>query len=121
MLCQAVRERDFTLVGDVALDLSAHGMLLRTSRRVLTGEPVIVSFFEPHAARWYDLEATVARVVHGRRATDAERCVALEFHGLDDRARARLRAAVAARPESPTREGGFTARRARASRVRAAS
>lgn len=96
--CQAVRERDFTLLGEVALDLSADGMLLRTSGRVLTGEPVIVSFFEPYAAQWFDVQATVARVVHRRRAGDAERCVGLRFDSLAPAERTRLRDALGARP-----------------------
>ena len=97
MLCQAVRERDFKLIGEVALDLSADGMLVRTALRVLTGEEILVSFFEPHDAVWYDLSATVARVVHARRTSDAERCVALEFHAMTVAQRRRLKAAVAAR------------------------
>jgi hypothetical protein len=113
MLCQSVRERDFTLLGEVALDLSAHGMRLRSTRRVLTGELVLVSFFEPHAARWFDVSATVARVVHGRRAGDDERSVALEFHGLAAADRARLAAAVAARPDLPHGQGNAGSRRPR--------
>jgi hypothetical protein len=97
MLCQAVRERDFTLLGEVALDLSPDGMLLRSSGRVLTGEPVIVSFFEPHVGRWFDVQASVARVVHARRPTDSGRCVALQFDAIPDADRLGLFDALHAR------------------------
>jgi hypothetical protein len=103
MICQAVRERDFTLIGEVALDLSIDGMLVRTKKDVLTGENVIVSFFEPHTATWFDLEATIARVIHARRIGDVERCVALSFHGISAADRERLERALAHRPGSASR------------------
>ncbi len=82
--CQAVRERDFRLVGDFGLDLSPDGMLLATNERMLTGEDVIVSFQIPTTREWFDAEATVARVVHGRRRGDARRAVGLSFHRVSD-------------------------------------
>ncbi len=42
--CQVVRERDFRLVADRALDLSTDGMLVPLDLPVLTGEPLLVSF-----------------------------------------------------------------------------
>jgi len=68
--CQVVRERDFKLLSEHAIDLSAEGMLVLTDERVLTGEEVIVSFRVPTLRAWFDAEALVARVVHGRRPTD---------------------------------------------------
>jgi hypothetical protein len=103
MICQAVRERDFTLLGEVALDLSPDGMVVRTTRHVLTGENVIVSFFEPHTATWFDLEATIARVIHARRVGDVERCVALSFHSMSVEVRGQLAAALAHRPSVASR------------------
>ncbi len=97
MPIQAVRERDFTLIGNVAVDLSSDGIKVRVHRPVLTGEMVLVSFFEPEAARWFDVEATVARVIHARRQGENDRCVALEFHSLSARDRATLRAALSRR------------------------
>lgn len=87
MLCEAVRERDFSSLGSTVLDLSSTGMLLRSTAKVLTGDAVIVSFFEPLSARWFDVEATVARVVHARRTGDLERAVGLHFGAMsgDDR------------------------------------
>ena len=81
--CQVVRERDFRLVSELALDLSTQGMLVSTNLRVLTGEELLVSFRPPRSDRWLDVSATVARVVHGRRPGDRGRCLGLSFHGLD--------------------------------------
>jgi hypothetical protein len=82
--CQVVRERDFRLVADLALDLSTEGMLVSTQERVLTGEELLVSFRPPRSRRWVDLQATVARVVHGRRPSDRGRCLGLSFHGVGE-------------------------------------
>lgn len=82
--CQVVREHDFRLVGDLALDLSTHGMLVRAcpSRRVLTGEEVIVSFKPPRSNEWFDAQGIVARVVHGRRPGDYGLSFGVEFYGM---------------------------------------
>ena len=90
MGCQVVRERDFRLVSSVAFDLSTDGALVLTGERVLTGEPLIVSFRAPKTNAWFDLEATVARVVHGRRDGDRGRCLGLTFHSLAESDRYRL-------------------------------
>jgi c-di-GMP-binding flagellar brake protein YcgR len=85
--CQVVRERDFRLVSDLALDLSTEGMLVSTEQRVLTGEELLVSFRPPRSDRWLDVQATVARVVHGRRPSDRGRCLGLVFQGVDPASR----------------------------------
>lgn len=85
--CQVVRERDFRLVADLALDLSTEGMLVSTEQRVLTGEELLVSFRPPRSNRWLDVQATVARVVHGRRPSDRGRCLGLVFHSVDPSSR----------------------------------
>jgi hypothetical protein len=77
--CQVVRERDFKLVGSRGLDLSPFGMLVFAQETVLTGEPLFVAFRLPRSAWWFDAQATVARVVHGRRPGDAGRCLGLAF------------------------------------------
>ncbi len=81
--CQVVRDHDFRLVGDLALDLSTKGMLVRARSRVLTGEELIVAFRPPRSNQWIDAEATVARVVHGRRPGDTGLSFGIEFHGMD--------------------------------------
>jgi hypothetical protein len=78
-----VRERDFKLVGTRILDLSASGMLLETELTILTGEELLVSLKSPRADRWYDCNATVARVLHGRRRRDRRRAVGIAFDRLD--------------------------------------
>jgi PilZ domain len=81
--CQVVRERDFRLVGSRGIDLSPKGMLVLTQEPILTGEPLFVSFRLPQGLYWFDSQATVARVVHGRRPGDVARCFGVEFETLD--------------------------------------
>ena len=81
--CQVVRERDFKMVGGLALDLSPEGMLAVSCERVLTGEPVIVSFLAPRLGMRFDAEATISRVVHGRRDGDGVPCFGIAFHNTD--------------------------------------
>jgi c-di-GMP-binding flagellar brake protein YcgR len=110
--CQIVRERDFRLVGDRALDLSTAGMLVATDMRVLTGEELIVSFCAPRSKRWFDLSATVARVVHGRRPGDDGRRLGLSFHGVDEGSRRALFDQLSAvPPASRSRRGARHHRR----------
>ncbi len=82
--CQVVRERDFKLLGRSAIDVSTRGMLVETDTAVLTGEDVLVAFKSPRSRTWFDCQATVARVVHGRRPYDRGRFLGLEFETLDD-------------------------------------
>ncbi|MBX3222190.1 MAG: PilZ domain-containing protein [Labilithrix sp.] len=86
--CQAVREHDFRLIADRTLDISIEGLLLPLRTRVLTGETLIVSFAIP--GMWIDAEATVARVVHGRRPGDDGLAVGVIFDWLAPSARAAL-------------------------------
>ncbi|HEY3820736.1 MAG TPA: PilZ domain-containing protein [Polyangiaceae bacterium] len=106
--CQVVRERDFRLLGSRAVDLSPMGMQVMAQERVLTGEPVIVSFRLPLSLgsyRWFDTEATVARVVHGRRPGDVGRCFGLSFETLEAGVSAFLRRALrGVPPPLPMRE-----------------
>jgi hypothetical protein len=92
--CQVVRERDFRLVGERTLDVSTDGMLVASDVPVLTGEAVIVTFCEPRTGQWFDAEATVARVTHGRRAGEHGRCIGLRFERVDAVARADLAVAL---------------------------
>jgi PilZ domain-containing protein len=81
--CQVVRTSDFRLVGTRILDLSATGMLLETQLPVLTGEELVISFKSPAEDRWFDCEASVARVVHGRRRGDKGRALGISFDAID--------------------------------------
>ncbi len=78
-----VRVRDFRLVGERIVDLSARGMLVETDLPILTGEEVLVTFKSPTADRWYDCDGVVARVLHGRRRDDRCRGLGIAFDGLD--------------------------------------
>jgi hypothetical protein len=82
--CQVVREHDFRLVGELALDLSERGMLVQTRERVLTGEEVVVCFKPPTSNRFVDAVGHVARVLHGRRPGDRGRCIGIELYGMDE-------------------------------------
>lgn len=101
MLCQVVRERDFRLVADRVENLSTWGMLVSPAEAVLTGERVFVSFQLPGSQRWIDTQATVTRIVHGRRPTEDQRMLGLEFDALGSYDRYRLRRALLGRPVAP--------------------
>lgn len=79
--CQVVRERDFSLVSEHAIDVSPDGMLVATDVGDLEpGENVFVTFRATALDIWFDAEAKVRRIVRGRRAGD--RGVGLEFSNL---------------------------------------
>ncbi len=105
--CQVVRERDFRLIARRTLDLSASGMLVAADTEVLTGEPLIVSFRAPRSEHWIDAEATVARVIHGRRPGERGRALGIELRAMDRGSatalKAALRRAPPTRPRRPAR------------------
>lgn len=92
--CQVVRERDFSLIGERAVDLSPHGMLLCASGGAKVGEDLIVTFRVPGTKVWVDTTATVVRVVHGRRPGDRAPALGLSFHGLTGEEDRLVRAAL---------------------------
>ncbi len=83
LTCQVVREKDFTLVSDQAVDLSPDGMLVLSDRDLSPGENVFVTFRATSLGLWFDTEARVARVVNGRRRGDRGRAIGLSFSTLD--------------------------------------
>jgi hypothetical protein len=99
--CSVVRERDFRLVADGILNLSSTGMLAGPADPVLTGERLIVSFRVPRENVWIDAEATVARVVHGRRAGEHQRALGIEFENLSEAGRKVLELSLAPLPPAP--------------------
>lgn len=81
--CHVVRERDFTLVSEQAVDVSPDGMLVTSELADLEpGERVFVTFRATHLDLWFDTEASVARIVRGRRDGDRERGIGLRFSTL---------------------------------------
>ena len=99
--CQVVRERDFHLLADRTMDLSASGALVGPADPALTGERILVSFRIPRSTVWIDAEATVTRVVHGRRPGEFSRSLALEFDDLGVLQRFMLKDALRTVPPSP--------------------
>ncbi len=99
--CQVVRERDFTLIADRVVDLSSSGALVGPADPALTGERILVSFRIPRSTVWVDADATVSRVVHGRRPGEFSRALAIEFDGLDAQPRFMLEQALRVVPPAP--------------------
>jgi hypothetical protein len=99
-----VRERDFRVVARQVLDLSPAGMLVVAERPVLTGELVVLTLRVPMVSlAWFDAEAVVARVVHGRRPEDRGRALGLSFVWTDPAGLAALERQLAwFRPARPT-------------------
>ena len=103
--CQAVRERDFKLIADRTLDISVDGLLLplQHEEQVLTGETLILSF--PIPGMWIDAEASVTRVVHGRRPGDEGPACGVLFDVISPSARAALAGFLHGKPPPLPRRG----------------
>src|SRR6188768_563866 len=99
--CQVVRERDFRLVADRIVNLSETGLVVSPADPALTGERLLVSFRIPHSGHWVDAEATVARVVHGRRPGEHTRGLALELENVEDIPKMILGRALGRCPPAP--------------------
>lgn len=82
MTCQVVRERDFKLVSEQAIDVSPDGMQVLTDAELRPGENLIVSFRATETGIWFDTEAEVARVIHGRRPGDRGKAIGVRFSTL---------------------------------------
>ncbi len=83
LTCQVVRERDFRLIADQAVDLSPDGMLVSSDHELEVGEGLIVSFKATQLGLWFDTDACVARVIKGRRPGDRGPGIGLSFSSLD--------------------------------------
>jgi hypothetical protein len=70
---------------------------------VVTGEPVIVSFQLPGLRDYIDVEAVVARVVHGRRPGEVRRELGLEIVQISGFSRTLLSAYIRRLPPIPPR------------------
>lgn len=103
--CQAVRERDFKLIADRTLDISVDGLLLpmEDDERVVTGDSLILSF--PIPGMWIDAEATVTRIVHGRRPGDEGAACGVLFDVISPSARAALAGFLHGKPPPLPRRG----------------
>lgn len=100
-----VRRRDGRLVGDRTMDLSPQGMLLCSDERIPTGSELLVSFQATDLSLWFDAQATVRRVVEGRRPGDGGRAIGLHFESFPAVSRLILRGHLCkATPVFPQRE-----------------
>jgi len=99
--CQVVRERDFRLVADRLHDVSLTGLCVTPAEPVMTGDRLIVSFRLPNSDTWVDAEATVARVIHGRRPGEHTRALGLVFEVIDEDAHLALARKLLERPLAP--------------------
>jgi hypothetical protein len=106
MKCHVVREDDFKLVGERAIDLSPNGMLAVVRRPVAIGASVIVSFRATDLGLWFDTDAKVTRLVRGRRPGDPKgHAIGLEFGSLEAVSRLILRGYLRRfRPPVPKRD-----------------
>ncbi len=112
--CQVVTQEAFRLVGDVALDLSLTGILVRCSGDISSGDAslgdtslgdhVYVSLPILGGSAWLDTEGEVRRMVHGRRGPDRGLCAGIAFTSLQLAEYSLLRAGLSQLPPPvPTR------------------
>jgi hypothetical protein len=80
--CRVRRVETSRLVGDRTLDLSPTGMLVMSDEGIAEGSQLTVSFMTTELPIWFDTEATVTRIVQGRRPGDVGRALGLRFDSL---------------------------------------
>jgi hypothetical protein len=88
------------LIGDRTLDLSPQGMLLMSDEFVDEGHQLLVSFMATELPIWFDTQATVTRIVQGRRPGDVGRAIGLRFDTLPAVSRLLLRGHLRKHPEA---------------------
>jgi hypothetical protein len=80
--CRVRRVETSRLVGDRTLDLSPQGMLVMSDEGIVEGSQLLVSFMATELPIWFDTQATVTRIVQGRRPGDVGRALGLRFDSL---------------------------------------
>ena len=98
---QVVRMRDFRLVADRIENVSLGGLLVGPSDEIELAEPLLISFKLPDSDYWIDIDATVSRVIHGRRPTDRARSFGVYFKGINTNQILALRKQLQHSPPSP--------------------
>ena len=99
--CRVRRVETSRLVGDRTLDLSPQGMLLMSDEGLVEGSQLLVSFMATELPIWFDTEATVTRIVQGRRPGDLGRALGLRFDSLPAVSRLILRGHLRRHPAAP--------------------
>jgi hypothetical protein len=80
--CRVRRLESLRLVADRTLDLSPQGMLVMSDENMDEGARLMVSFQATEFPIWFDTQATVTRVIEGRRPGDVGRGLGLRFDTL---------------------------------------
>ena len=81
--CRVVRSLDAQLLGTQTLDLSPDGMLVPCDAGAEIGDACLVTFTFTDLSIRFAAEATIARVLQGRRPGDPGRAVGLRFQNFD--------------------------------------
>jgi hypothetical protein len=98
---EIVRMHDFRLLSDSIENLSMEGALAGPSMPATPGEKLLVSFRVPRTDQWMDVDATVVRVVGGRRVGDHGRQLGLKFDPLSIQQRQWLQYVLHHAPPAP--------------------
>ncbi len=102
--CQIVRHADTQVFPECTTDLSEAGMFVRSDAGLVLGDTLTVSFQTGDLGIWVDAQATVVRLVQGRRREDRGVGFGLRFDALDPIKRLVVRGALRkARPPLPQR------------------
>jgi hypothetical protein len=80
--CRVVVPYGKAIIADTSYDLSPEGMLVRAIEPLSVGDEVEVAFRATDLGIWFDTEAHIARIVHGRRPGDHGKCYGLRFDSL---------------------------------------
>ncbi len=99
--CRVRRVETSRLVGDRTLDLSPQGMLVVSDEGIVEGSQLLVSFMATELPIWFDTQATVTRIVQGRRPGDVGRALGLRFDSLPAVSRLILRGHLRKHPAAP--------------------
>lgn len=98
--CYVIRVPSLEVVGERALELSPHGMLVLSDAPCEIGETLLVSFDVPGTDRTITTSARVARLARGRRSTDSGKAIGVEIDGLEADTERMLRMALEPLPET---------------------
>ncbi|HQY63417.1 MAG: PilZ domain-containing protein [Myxococcales bacterium] len=104
--CQLIRHSDRQVFPEQTTDLSEAGMFIESDAGLVVGDTLTVSFQTGDLGLWVDAQATIVRLVRGRRREDRGGVgFGLRFDGLEAVKRLVVRGALRrARPPLPRRK-----------------